>query len=188
MTSIGRILFAFLIASSLSMSPAASAQKRLQLYNAGAWVDTGTVSYSGQVTLSSGGIVMPCISDWTLTLTNGAGSFSGMTQSGSISCAGTVAQHLPWPTSQSEYNGVNPPFAGAPTLPAPLHLIRIGGVRLSAPAPLNTDCPSSFSTATINAYMDSSGAIVFKSALGPCGFQTAPNQKLVPNVPVRAVW
>jgi len=188
MTGIERIFSAFLIASSLSMSPAVSAQQRLQVYNAGTWVDTGAVSYSGQVTLTYAGVVMPCASDWTLTLTAGAGSFSGMTQSGSISCASSVAQHLPWPTSQSPYSGANPPFAGAPTLPAPLHLIRITGVRISAPAPLNTDCPSSFTTGTINGYMDSSGAIVFKSALGPCGFQTAPDQKLTPSAPVRVVW
>lgn len=188
MTRIGRILFASLIASSVLIAPAVSAQKRLQLYNAGAWVDTGTVNYSGPVVLSYGGTVVPCISDWTLSVTAGVGSFSGMTQSGSISCAGTAAQYLPWPTSQSEHSGINPPFVGSPTLPPPLHLIEIAGVRFSAPAPLNTDCPSSFTGKTINAYMDSSGAIVFKSALGPCGFQTAPNQKLVPSVPVRAIW
>jgi len=189
MASLGRILFAVLIASFFLLPLSASAQ-HLELYDnsSGTWVKTGVVSYSGPVKLTYLGITIPCVSGWNMSLTAGVGNFYGLTQSGSITCAGAVSSNFPWRTAPGTYSGPNPPFTGAPTLLAPLYSIVITGVRIYVPAPLNIYCPSATGSGTITGYMDSGGAIVFKSTLGLCTFETQPTFKLNPSVPVKVVW
>lgn len=187
MASIRKMLFALLAASTLWISMPASAQY-LELWDGTGWVKSGSVSYTGYVKLTYIGIMVPCYSGWTLSLTAGVGNFQGMTQSGSTTCLGVIASNLPWTTYTGTYNGPNPPFTGSPTLTAPLHSITITGVRIYIPAPVNVNCPSSTTSGTIKGWMDSGGGIVFKSTLGPCTFETLPNQRLIPSVPVRVVW
>lgn len=187
MASIRKTLGWLLAATMFWISLPASAQ-HLQIWNGSAWVNTGTVTYTGSVQLTYLGITLPCSSTWVLTISGGVGSVASMTKSGSSACTGSSASNLLWPVSDNSYTGLNPPFSGAPTLTAPLYSIRITGVRIYVPAPLSVFCPSSTTSGTINGVMDSTGRIVFKATLGPCSFQTQRDSWLTPDRPVRVVF
>ncbi|UZW62374.1 hypothetical protein [Lysobacter enzymogenes] len=186
MVSIRKMLVCLLTVAMLWVSPKASAL-HLEIWNGSAWVNSGNVSYSGPVSLTFLGIVLPCNSNWSLTISGGAGNVSSMTESGSAACSGTIAQNLPWATTNSNYSGPNPPFVDSPTLTLPLYAIQITGVRIYVPAPFNWACPGIASSGTINGYMDSGGGIVFKTTIGACTFQTQRNSRLIPDKPVRVV-
>ncbi|QWF19044.1 hypothetical protein [Lysobacter capsici] len=193
MVGISRMLISLLALATLFVSTSASAQ-RLQVWNGSAWVNNGVVNYTGPVIVKHLGNSVPCTANWTLTISGGfgksggVGSITNMAESGSATCTGSAPQNLPWPTTESAYSGPNPPISNAPTLTLPIHAIRISGVRVYVPAPLNVHCPSSTGSGTIDGFMEDGGAIVFYAILGPCIFQTRPGFRLIPNMPVRVTW
>lgn len=190
MVSINKLVLSLLAAVMLLVSTPSSAAS-LQLFNGSAWVDSGTVVYTGPVSLTYLGITVPCTMSMAVSIhsskTFSASTVTSLSESGSTTCSGIFAGNLPWAIALGYYSGPNPPFTGAPTLTPPLYSFTITGVRLFIPAPLNVNCPSATGSGTVNAVIDGSGRMVFKSALGPCVFQTQNNGFLTPSVPVRVV-
>lgn len=163
----------------------------MQLYNGITWVDTGTATYTGPVTMTYVGKTVACNVTMTLSLSGGlvfsASTITSMSGSGSNPCSGVVASNMPWSITPGTYTGPNPPFPGAPTLTPPLSSFAMSGVRIFIPAPLNVNCPSTTGSGTINGVLDSDGRIVFKSAIGPCAIQTMNGSFLTPSLPVRVI-
>lgn len=181
-------ILALVSAAALCGAGTASASS-FELWNGSAWVNSGTVTFTGSTTASYLGIGVPCSANFTVNLAGGVATVTAASFSGSAACSGIVASNLPWSMVGSAYSGANPPFAGAPTLTPTLWTVAITGVRIYIPAPLNVNCPSPSGSGTVSGVLDQTvpNKFVFKSALGPCSVQTQNNLWLSPNFQVRVL-
>ncbi|MGH8082196.1 MAG: hypothetical protein ACREP7_16600, partial [Lysobacter sp.] len=178
------------LASAAAIFGASSASAAsFELWNGSAWVNSGSVSFTGPTSATYIGNSVPCDATFNVTVSGGAASVTSASFAGSAACSGIVAYNLAWPMTPGAYSGANPPFTGAPTLTPTLWSVGISGVRIYIPSPLNVYCPSSTGTGTVNGVLDSAGPnrFVFKATLGPCGVQTRAGGALTASVPVRVV-
>ncbi|MBN7137946.1 hypothetical protein A7A76_02425 [Lysobacter enzymogenes] len=193
MSKLKHSILALVSAAAICGATSASAAS-FELWNGSAWVNSGTVTFSGPTTASYLGNSLPCTATFTVNLSGGAATVTGASFTGSSACNGIVASNFAWgmtPGAAGGYTGANPPFTGAPTLTGALSSVSISGIRIFLPAPLNVTCPSTTGSGTINGVLESSGSgsnrFVFKGALGPCSVQTQNGGALSPSTPVRVI-
>lgn len=181
-------ILALVSVAAIGAATSASAAS-FELWNGSAWVNSGSVSFTGPTTAGYLGNNVPCSANFSVSVSGGVASVTAASFSGSAACSGIVASNLPWAMTPGAYSGANPPFAGAPTLTPTLWSVTISGARIFIPAPLNVNCPSATGSGTVNGVLDSSGPnkFVFKGALGPCTVQTQNNGALSASVPVRVL-
>lgn len=188
MSKLKQSFLALVTAAAVCGAGSASAAS-FELWNGSAWVNTGSVTFTGPTTASYLGIAVPCNATFNVNVSGGTATVGSASFSGSAACSGITASNLPWAMTPGAYGGANPPFAGAPTLTPTLWSVSISGVRIYIPAPLNVNCPSATGSGTINGVLDSASPnrFVFKGTLGPCSVQTQNNGALSASVPVRVI-
>ncbi|MFK3647751.1 hypothetical protein ACI2IY_04860 [Lysobacter enzymogenes] len=193
MSKLKHSILALVSAAAICGATSASAAS-FELWNGSAWVNSGSVTFTGPTTASYIGNSLPCTANFSVSVSGGVAVVTGASFTGSSACNGIVASNFNWgmtPGAAGGYTGANPPFTGAPTLTGPLSSVSISGIRIFLPAPLNVTCPSTTGSGTINGVLESSGSgsnrFVFKGALGPCSVQTQNGGGLSPSTPVRVI-
>lgn len=190
MSKLKHSILALVSAAAICGATSASAAS-FELWNGSAWVNSGSVTFTGPTTASYIGNSLPCTATFNVSLSGGVATVTSASFAGSSACSGIVASNFPWGMTPGAYGGANPPFAGAPTLSGALSSVAISGIRIFLPAPLNVTCPSATGSGTVNGVLESSGSgsnrFVFKGTLGPCSVQTQNGQALSPSVPVRVI-
>lgn len=192
MSKLRASLLALATTASVFAASAASAAS-FEVWTGSSWSNNGIVHLAGPIGINS----MACTVDFTVAVVAGVANVVAAGFSGVAACSTVSAQHLPWLLSApTPYTGVNPPFAGAPTLTPGLSSVQITGVRLLA---LGAYCPSATGLGSIAGVLDNSyqpilppvaNRFVFKTTLGPCAVQTRTTTapySLVTNVPMRVV-
>lgn len=211
-----KIRTAFLAAVSAAglLGAASASAASLRIWNGSAWVANGDVTLTGPTTASYLGLPAPCTASFILRITSGVAKVRSAKFSGSTTCTGirtNIVATSPstwWKVSAPvAYTGANPPFSGSPTLSGRIYSLTISGIRVTIPAPLNANCPSTTTTGSITGRLDKGNQttppssakpynrFVFKGTLGPCAVQTRPKTDstagpyyaLTPARPIRVV-
>ncbi|MEH6418155.1 hypothetical protein [Pseudomonas sp. CGJS7] len=176
------------LGSALALSAASSAcAASFEVWNGSSWVNSGSTHFTGPISISYIGMLLPCNADLGVTISAGTAAVTSWTLSGSTACAGATAHNLPWPISVTSYSGPNPPFTGAPLLAGPLYEVSLSGMRFYLPPPMNVYCPSSAGAAVLKGVIDADGKLVFKQNVGPCSIQTRATFSLQSSPKVRVV-
>lgn len=198
-----RFALSALVPIALALAAAPASASSVQVWDAvtSTWSDHGVAHLTGPTALSYLGLSLPCNADLTVTVSAGVAQVTAASFSGSSTCNGTTSWLLPWPVTPAAapYTGANPPFPGAPTLTPTLWSVAIAGVRLSVAGPPAFSCPSTTGSSTINGVLDvadqagappaapTANRFAFRSALGPCAFQTRATFALVADPALRIV-
>lgn len=198
-----RFALSALVPVALALVAAPAAASSVQVWDAvtSTWSNNGVAHLTGPTVLNYLGNQWPCSADLTVTVSAGVAQVTAVSFSGSSACNGITPSLLPWSATPASaaYTGANPPFPGAPTLTPTLWSIAIAGVRLNYAGPPTFSCPSTTGSSTINGVLDvadqagappaapTANRFAFRSALGPCGFQTRATFALVADPALRIV-
>lgn len=170
------------IVSATAIFGAASASAaNFEIWNGTAWVNSGTTHFVGTTTASYLGNALPCsVADFTVSVTGGVASVTGVSFGGSTACSNIVPRGLPWKVT------INSTTAGGAILTigdTASTTSTAGGANVFIPAPLNANCPSATGRAPVTnvTLTNSTGSppgvasIQFSGTLGLCAVaSTAP--------------